>query len=72
MESNEILGLIDSGTFLDTVVNIVWEDMKRSKKTARRNDAKLFVGWILYNRKYDGARAAPRNLWQNMRIFALL
>lgn len=34
MESNEILGLIDSGTFLDTVVNIVWEDMKRSKKNS--------------------------------------
>ena len=50
MKAEEVLDLIEEGRFLDSVVDIVWRDMQKTKKTARQKDAKLFVAWVLYNR----------------------
>ena len=50
MKAEEVLDLIEEGRFLDSVVDIVWRDMRKTKKTAHQKDAKLFVAWVLYNR----------------------
>ena len=50
MKAEEVLDLIEEGRFLDSVVDIVWRDMQKTKKTARQKDAKLFVAWVLYTR----------------------